>query len=42
MVLKGGVGLLYNQWDFVRESLSRHFAVIDWTYRGAGKSRSRR
>lgn len=38
LVLSGGFGLLHNQWDFVRDRLARHFSVIDWNYRGAGRS----
>jgi pimeloyl-ACP methyl ester carboxylesterase len=38
LVLSGGFGLLENQYDFVRPTLVRHFRVIDWNYRGAGRS----
>jgi pimeloyl-ACP methyl ester carboxylesterase len=38
LVLTGGFGLLHNQWDFVRDALAEHFQVIDWNYRGAGRS----
>lgn len=38
IVLSGGVGLLDNQWDFVRELLARELRVVDWNYRGAGNS----
>lgn len=38
IVLSGGFGLLENQWDEVRPLLARHFKVIDWNYRGAGRS----
>ncbi len=38
IVLSGGFGLLDNQWDFVRPLLARELRVIDWNYRGAGKS----
>jgi pimeloyl-ACP methyl ester carboxylesterase len=38
LVLTGGFGLLHNQWDFVRESLAARYQVIDWNYRGAGRS----
>jgi pimeloyl-ACP methyl ester carboxylesterase len=38
IVLSGGFGLLDNQWDFVRPFLARELRVIDWNYRGAGKS----
>jgi pimeloyl-ACP methyl ester carboxylesterase len=38
LVLSGGFGLLENQYDFVRETLAGHFRVIDWNYRGAGRS----
>jgi pimeloyl-ACP methyl ester carboxylesterase len=38
IVLSGGFGLLHNQWDAVRPYLARHFKVIDWNYRGAGRS----
>ncbi len=38
LVLSGGFGLLHNQWDFVREYLTAYFQVIDWNYRGAGRS----
>lgn len=38
IVLSGGFGLLDNQWDQVREILARELRVIDWNYRGAGKS----
>jgi len=38
LVLSGGFGLLHNQWDFVRPFLTDHFTVIDWNYRGAGRS----
>lgn len=38
LVLTGGFGLLHNQWDFVRAALAEHFQVIDWNYRGAGRS----
>jgi len=38
IVLSGGFGLLHNQWDEVRPYLARRFQVIDWNYRGAGRS----
>lgn len=38
LVLSGGFGLLHNQRDFVRELPAEHFQVIDWNYRGAGRS----
>lgn len=38
LVLSGGFGLLDNQWDEVRPYLAKRFQVIDWNYRGAGKS----
>lgn len=38
VVLSGGFGLLHNQWDFVRPLLARECRVIDWNYRGAGRS----
>ena len=38
IVLSGGFGLLHNQFDYVREMLAQEFQVIDWNYRGAGKS----
>jgi pimeloyl-ACP methyl ester carboxylesterase len=38
LILSGGFGLLHNQWDFVRDILAGHFQVIDWNYRGAGRS----
>jgi pimeloyl-ACP methyl ester carboxylesterase len=38
IVLSGGFGLLHNQWDRVRPLLARRFQVIDWNYRGAGRS----
>lgn len=38
IVLSGGFGLLHNQWDAVRPYLLRRFRVIDWNYRGAGRS----
>jgi pimeloyl-ACP methyl ester carboxylesterase len=38
LVLSGGFGLLHNQWDFVRPFLARKFKVVDWNYRGAGRS----
>ena len=38
LVLSGGFGLLHNQWDQVRPYLSEHYQVIDWNYRGAGRS----
>jgi 3-oxoadipate enol-lactonase len=38
LVLSGGFGLLHNQFDYVGESLSQEFQVIDWHYRGAGES----
>lgn len=38
IVLSGGFGLLHNQWDAVRPLLAEHFQVIDWNYRGAGRS----
>lgn len=38
IVLSGGFGLLDNQWDAVRPLLAKKYQVIDWNYRGAGKS----
>jgi pimeloyl-ACP methyl ester carboxylesterase len=38
LVLSGGFGLLHNQWDFVRDILATRYQVIDWNYRGAGRS----
>jgi pimeloyl-ACP methyl ester carboxylesterase len=38
IVLSGGFGLLHNQWDFVRDILAREYKVIDWNYRGSGRS----
>ncbi len=38
IVLSGGFGLLHNQWDFVRAPLAKECQVIDWNYRGAGRS----
>ncbi len=38
LVLSGGFGLLENQFDFVREELARDFTLIDWNYRGVGRS----
>ncbi len=38
LVVSGGFGLLDNQFDFVREELAQHFSVIDWNYRGVGRS----
>jgi len=38
LVLSGGFGLLHNQWDRVRPLLAKRFRVIDWNYRGAGRS----
>jgi pimeloyl-ACP methyl ester carboxylesterase len=38
LVLTGGFGLLHNQWDLVRELLTARYQVIDWNYRGAGRS----
>lgn len=38
IVLSGGFGLLHNQWDAVRPYLARRYQVIDWNYRGAGRS----
>ncbi|MBM3514938.1 MAG: alpha/beta hydrolase [Alphaproteobacteria bacterium] len=38
LVLTGGFGLLHNQFDEVRALLSESFTVIDWNYRGCGRS----
>jgi 3-oxoadipate enol-lactonase len=38
IVLSGGFGLLHNQWDAVRPHVTKRYQVIDWNYRGAGKS----
>jgi pimeloyl-ACP methyl ester carboxylesterase len=38
IVLSGGFGLPDNQWDFVRPLLARELRVVDWNYRGAGRS----
>jgi len=38
IVLSGGFGLLHNQWDAVRPYLTKRYQVIDWNYRGAGRS----
>ena len=38
LVMTGGFGLLDNQWDFVRDILVQRFQLIDWNYRGAGRS----
>ncbi|MGR9092321.1 MAG: alpha/beta fold hydrolase [Gammaproteobacteria bacterium] len=37
-VPSAGFGPLHNQWDFVRDTLAEHYQVIDWNYRGAGRS----
>ena len=38
LVLSGGFGLLDSQWNNVREHLVSRFQVIDWNYRGVGRS----
>lgn len=38
LVLSGGFGLLHRQWDYVRDTLAARYQVIDWNYRGAGRS----
>src|SRR5262245_39120059 len=34
----GGFGLLHNQWDFVNPYLEKHHRVVNWNYRGSGRS----